>query len=42
MLTHEAWGDVRRRLKDLGLGSAWIESATEAVFEQNARRLYRL
>jgi predicted TIM-barrel fold metal-dependent hydrolase len=42
MLTHEAWGEVRRRLQDLGAGSAWIESATEAVFEQNARRLYRL
>ena len=42
MLTHEAWSDVRRRLQELGAGSEWIDAATEAVFEQNARRLYRL
>jgi predicted TIM-barrel fold metal-dependent hydrolase len=41
-LTHEAWDDVRRRLHELGAGSAWTDAVTEAVFAENARRLYRL
>ena len=42
MLTHDAWDDVRRRLHELGAGSTWTDTVTQAVFEDNARRLYQL
>jgi hypothetical protein len=41
-LTHEAWADVGSRLDQLGVEPTWLETTTRMVFEENARRLYKL
>jgi hypothetical protein len=41
-MTREAWDDVRGRLGAHGAPGRWIDAAERAVFEDNARRLYRL
>jgi hypothetical protein len=41
-LTHEAWKDVGSRLEQLGVAQSWLETTTQMVFEENARRLYKL
>jgi hypothetical protein len=41
-LTHEAWAEVGDRLQQLGVDAAWLETTTQMVFEENARRLYAL
>jgi hypothetical protein len=33
---------VSERLGRLGVGPEWLETTTSMVFEENARRLYRL
>lgn len=43
ILAHEAWEQVRRWLQDdLRAPAEWIAKAEDAVFADNARRLYRL
>jgi uncharacterized protein len=41
-LTHQAWDDVEVRIGELGVDPAWLERTRTMVFEENARRLYRL
>jgi uncharacterized protein len=41
-LTHEAWSDARDQLARIGADEAWLQMATQRVFEENARQLYGL
>ncbi|MBJ7598526.1 MAG: hypothetical protein DLM67_16080 [Candidatus Nephthysia bennettiae] len=41
-LTHEAWDEVGSHLDQLGVEPTWLETTTRMVFEENARRLYKL
>lgn len=41
-LTREAWDEVCARFTQLGVGPTWVETTTRMVFEENARRLYRI
>jgi hypothetical protein len=41
-LTQESWTEVEARLEQLGVDQAWLETTTRMVFEENARRLYKL
>jgi uncharacterized protein len=41
-LTHQAWDDVEVRIGELGVDPAWLDTTRAMVFEENARRLYRL
>jgi predicted TIM-barrel fold metal-dependent hydrolase len=41
-ITRDAWSGVARHLLDLGARSAWVQTATSDIFEDNARRLYSL
>jgi hypothetical protein len=42
ILTREAWDEVCARFTQLGAGPTWVETTTRMVFEENARRLYRI
>jgi hypothetical protein len=41
-LARDAWGAARGRLAEIGAPRPWLDRATRALFEDNARRLYRL
>jgi hypothetical protein len=41
-LTREAWDEVGARMTQLGVGPTWVDTTTRMVFEENARRLYRI
>jgi hypothetical protein len=41
-LTHAAWNEVGSRLEQLGVAPTWLETTTRMIFEENARRLYKL
>ena len=41
-LTQEAWTEVEGRLEKLGVDQDWLGTTTRMVFEENARRLYKL
>lgn len=42
MMLQEAWQEASLRFRRLGAASEWVEDCGEAIFEGNARRLYRL
>jgi hypothetical protein len=41
-LTREAWEEVDAAIAKLGVDPAWLQTARDLVFAENARRLYKL